>query len=157
MGSNHGGSLKSGAVCWIAPMKGFQELRGVKRDVLSMASEKPSRYTDFITTLKRPNKTIYAALAELQDRKLIVKNEEGLYVPTQDGLKQLSRESFIDKLKLAILPGDPSRVFRLNPETTPIESGLITIQDALFSAHWRDNDRLKARIKELLRLYADSL
>ena len=82
-------------------MKGFQELRGVKRDVLSMASEKPSRYTDFITTLKRPNKTIYAALTELQDRKLIEKNKGGLYVPTSDGRKQLTIESLVDELRSA--------------------------------------------------------
>ncbi len=67
----------------------------VKVSLLQLLEVEPKRYSDVVRELGRPDKTIYVTLAALVDSKLVAKNDEGKYILTDAGKRELERIRFV--------------------------------------------------------------
>ncbi|MDG6966174.1 MAG: hypothetical protein JRN58_00835 [Nitrososphaerota archaeon] len=67
----------------------------VKGSILELLKKGPTRYSDLVRESRRPDKTIYVTLARLGESEFISKDEEGRYVLTDAGRRELERIRFI--------------------------------------------------------------
>ncbi len=67
----------------------------VKVSLLELLEAEPKRYSDLVKELGRPDKTVYVTLTVLVDSKLVAKNDEGKYVLTDAGKRELERIRFV--------------------------------------------------------------
>jgi len=67
----------------------------VKVSLLELLEEEPKRYSDIVKELGRPDKTVYVTLTLLVEGELVAKNEEGRYVLTDKGRRELERIRFV--------------------------------------------------------------
>lgn len=67
----------------------------MKVSLLQLLEAEPKRYSDVVKELGRPDKTVYVTLTALMDSKLIAKNDEGRYVLTDAGRRELERIRFV--------------------------------------------------------------
>ncbi len=67
----------------------------VKVSLLQLLEVEPKRYSDVVRELGRPDKTVYVTLMALVDSKLVAKNDDGKYVLTDAGKRELERIRFV--------------------------------------------------------------
>jgi DNA-binding PadR family transcriptional regulator len=67
----------------------------VKVSLLQLLEAEPKRYSDVVRELGRPDKTVYVTLTALVDSKFVAKNDEGKYVLTDAGRRELERIRFV--------------------------------------------------------------
>lgn len=67
----------------------------MKVATMELLEKEPKRYSDLVRELGRPDKTVYVTLAALSDSKLVSKDEEGRYVLTDEGRRELERVRFV--------------------------------------------------------------
>ncbi len=67
----------------------------VKVSLLQLLEAEPKRYSDVVRELGRPDKTVYVTLVALVDSKLVAKNDEGKYILTDAGERELERIRFV--------------------------------------------------------------
>ncbi|HEV2139336.1 MAG TPA: hypothetical protein VGR53_10900 [Nitrososphaerales archaeon] len=67
----------------------------VKASVLELLAKEPRRYSEIVRELGRPDKTVYVTLTALSKAKLVAKDDEGRYVLTDTGIRELERIRFV--------------------------------------------------------------
>lgn len=67
----------------------------VKVSVLELLTKEHKRYSDIVRALGRPDKTVYVTLTALSEMNLVAKDDEGKYVLTDTGKRELERIKFV--------------------------------------------------------------
>jgi DNA-binding PadR family transcriptional regulator len=67
----------------------------VKASLLELLAREPKRYSDIVRELGRPDKTVYVTLAALSEMKFVAKDDEGKYILTDEGKRELERLRFM--------------------------------------------------------------
>jgi DNA-binding PadR family transcriptional regulator len=67
----------------------------VKVAMMELLEKEPKRYSDLVRELGRPDKTVYVTLAALSDSKYVSKDDEGRYIITDTGRRELERVRFV--------------------------------------------------------------
>jgi len=86
----------------------------VKVSLLSLLERGPERYSSISKKLKRPDKTVYVTLKALAALKLVAKDEEGKYVLTDVGRRELKRMRLVSAVENEEDPEVVSLLFDLH-------------------------------------------
>ena len=143
----------------------MSEPKTTKTKILERITESPASWTDLLEGTGVSKPTLYQHLTELQERRLIKKNPEGLYIATESGRKELERRNVFSKLKKlawATFPGGivfsvPERIFDVDLPNTPIEKALGLVLIVVSTPGWDSDNQIRARVKEILAYYASKI
>jgi DNA-binding IclR family transcriptional regulator len=78
--------------------------RPVKMSILAILGRGPKRFSELVKESKRPDKTVYVTLKELVAMRLVSRNEQGEYVVTERGRRELDRMRLVRAVERE---GDP--------------------------------------------------